>query len=349
MARFRTIDVRIWGDKKFRALSPPQPNAQTLWFYLLTGEHTGPLPGLFSVGEQGLAESLRWPLKALRRCWDEIAEQKMAAADWEARVVWLPNRIKYAEPANANVVKSWQAAWDEIPECSLKTEAWNAYYAYMEERDCKAQARAQAKGEADPGFVFTETFLRACPDPSGVHLPNSTVNGSRNGMANRSRNGMPNQDQEQEQEQDQEQDQERPPRGASVARSGDAGERRRKPAAPKAGGKPHPIRDALTVFDELFTGRTGEHPDITAAHCKLLKGLIGRHGLAAVIAKIRAMFSSTDPFIAQSGYTIGVLSSCWNKLAVQAHAPPVSSVTVQNLRAANAVLARIKGVAGGES
>jgi hypothetical protein len=194
MARYRTVDVRIWGDRKFRTLSPPQPNAQTLWIYLLTGEHTGPLPGLSRVGEHGLAEQLRWSLKALRRCWDEIAGQDMAAADWDSRVVWVKNRINYAEPENPNVIKSWRAAWDEIPECALKAEAWGVFYDYMVERDRKARARAKAKEQADPGMVFTETFLGACPNPSG--------NPSAKGLTKGFGKGLANQDQDQDQEQE---------------------------------------------------------------------------------------------------------------------------------------------------
>jgi hypothetical protein len=198
MARYRTIDVRIWGDQKFRTLSPPQPNAQTLWVYLLAGEHTGCLPGLSRVGEQALSEELGWPLRDLRRCWAEIADKGMAFADWGARVVWVPNRIRYAGPENPNVVKSWRAAWDEIPECPLKVEAWRAFSAHMSARDDKARARALAKQKDDPGPVFTEALEESCPNPSGDPSPN----GYGKGFAKGSVNGMANQEQEQEQEQD---------------------------------------------------------------------------------------------------------------------------------------------------
>ena len=42
--RYRKIEVRMWGDEKFRMLSPLPPSGQSLWLFLLTGPHTGPIP-----------------------------------------------------------------------------------------------------------------------------------------------------------------------------------------------------------------------------------------------------------------------------------------------------------------
>ena len=132
MARHRKIDVRMWGDSKFRSLSSPQPNAQTLWIYLLTGPHTTSVPGLFHVGEATLAESLGWPLKALREAFAEVLSKGMAEADFLARVIWIPKAIFYNRPESKNVVKSWRAYWDEIPECELKVKAHKYIKAFLE-------------------------------------------------------------------------------------------------------------------------------------------------------------------------------------------------------------------------
>src|SRR3990172_698570 len=43
---YRKIDIRMWGDAKFCALSE---KARYLWIYLLTGDHTTSLPGLVKV------------------------------------------------------------------------------------------------------------------------------------------------------------------------------------------------------------------------------------------------------------------------------------------------------------
>lgn len=179
MSRYRTVDVRMWGDAAFRSLSRPQPNAQSLWQYLLTGPHTGVLPGLFRAREAALADELGWSLESFRERFAELftvrsrlgLEGVLAKADWEAGVVWIPNAINYNAPQNPNVVKHWADALDEIPECGLKAEAFLAFGAHCD---------ARGKG-------FRDAFERL-PKPSS----NSFLNGSLN--------RMPNQDQDQEQE-----------------------------------------------------------------------------------------------------------------------------------------------------
>lgn len=121
--RYRKVNVRMWGDDKFNQLSRPKPNAQTLFMYLITGPHTGVLPGLFLSGEAALAEALNWTLGSFRTCFRELASRGMVTADWSRRVVWLPNAVKHNPPENPNVVKAWRSAMDEIPECALKEEA----------------------------------------------------------------------------------------------------------------------------------------------------------------------------------------------------------------------------------
>ena len=131
MGRYRKVDVSIWGDSKFRALSSPKPNAKFLWFHLLTGQHTCAIPGLSRSGEAAMAEELGWPLPAFRRCWREIAVQGMAEADWKARVVYLPNAIAYNEPESPSVVKSWTEILTEIPESPLKNKAIHSLGTYL--------------------------------------------------------------------------------------------------------------------------------------------------------------------------------------------------------------------------
>ena len=112
MARHRKIDLRMHGDEKYRRLTPCPPCGQALWWHLLAGRQTGIIPGLCVIGESAFAEQLRWPLKGFREAFREVFREGMAFADWTAHVVWVPNAIKYNQPANPNVVKSWAAAWD---------------------------------------------------------------------------------------------------------------------------------------------------------------------------------------------------------------------------------------------
>ena len=132
MARYRKVHVKMWGDEKFTALTPPAPNGQTLWMYLMTGPHTNALPGLFSAGEAALAEALGWPLKGFREAFREVFGKGMAKADWKARLVFLPRAMVYNPPESPNVVKAWRAAFEELPECQLKREAFQAFKDFLE-------------------------------------------------------------------------------------------------------------------------------------------------------------------------------------------------------------------------
>lgn len=164
MARYRKIDTRMWGDGKFRNLSSPVVSGKYLWIFLLTGPHTTNLPGLFRAGEMALAEELGWSLEGFREGFAELFREGLAKADWNARVVWIPNAVKYNPPDNPNVVKGWRDSWAEVPECSLKTEAYEVF---------KGFTKGLGKG-------FAEGFAEAC------------AQGLPKGLAN----------QEQEQEQD---------------------------------------------------------------------------------------------------------------------------------------------------
>lgn len=121
--RYRRVAVRMWGDEKFRALTPIPPCGQGLWLFLMTGQHTGPIPGLFRAGRAALAEELNWSLEAFDHAMSEAIALGMAEADWKSKVVLLPNAIKYNQPESLNVVKSWKSEFDLIPECELKWKA----------------------------------------------------------------------------------------------------------------------------------------------------------------------------------------------------------------------------------
>jgi hypothetical protein len=164
--RWRKIEVRMWGDEKFRTLSPIQPSGQALWIYLLTGPHTGPIPGLFRAGRAALAEELGWEQKAFDKAFQEAFALGMVKADWKARVVFIPRAIICNSPQSPNVITSWAGEWQLIPECELKCEAYQAVRSAIYE--C--------------GEAFQKAFDKAFAKPS--------------------RKTMANQEQEQEQEQE---------------------------------------------------------------------------------------------------------------------------------------------------
>lgn len=172
--RYRKVEIRTWGDAKFRALSPLPPCGQGLWLFLITGPHTGPIPGLFRAGRAAMAEELGWDLEAFDKAFGEAFGQGMVKADFKARVMWVPNGIRHNKPESPNVVRSWAAEFDLIPECPLKREACEAL---------RASIYALGEGYAR---AFDEAFGKPIGKPSSK--PSTKT--------------CPNQEQEQEQEQE---------------------------------------------------------------------------------------------------------------------------------------------------
>jgi hypothetical protein len=178
--RYRKVEVRTWGDEKFRNLSPMPPCGQGLWLFLIPGPHTSPIPGLFRAGRAAMAEELGWEVEAFDKAFGEALGQGMVKADFKARVIWVPNAIKHNKPESPNVVRSWGAEFDLIPECDLK---WMA----LESLKASIHALGESYGKA-----FDETFSKPSVKPSVKPLPKTS----------------PNQEQEQEQEQEQDKKQE---------------------------------------------------------------------------------------------------------------------------------------------
>ena len=150
-SRYSKVSRRVWGDLKFTELSAPQPNAQTLWFRLLTGPELTNIPGLFSARESGLAEALGWPLEAFRKAFREVSERGMAKADWKHGLVWVPKAMEHNRPESPNVVIGWATLWVELPECSLKDKAFQALKAFAESLgEAYGKAFRKAFGEGSP-------------------------------------------------------------------------------------------------------------------------------------------------------------------------------------------------------
>lgn len=120
---YRTLDAGLWGNAPFRNLSRPQPNAQFLWIYLLTGEHTQGMPGLYNIGVAALAEAIGWSPDATRAVLTELESQGMARVDAEARVIYLLDALDHQPPKNPKHLMGWNKEWRRIPDCELKS-AW---------------------------------------------------------------------------------------------------------------------------------------------------------------------------------------------------------------------------------
>jgi len=227
--RYRKVEVKMWGDEKFRRLTPMPPCGQGLWLYLITGPHTGPIPGLFRAGRAALAEELGWDIEGFNKAFGEAYSVGMVKADFQSRVVWVPKAITHNRPESPNVVRSWGTEFNMIPECGLKSEALDHLRAFV----C-------GLGE---GFAkaFNETFGKPLPKASGK--------------------AMPNQEQEQQQEQDQEE--EEPTVVGLSSASGDAATGdvtvggdllgdSGKPTRKKDGPPPCPHLEIVDLFHEVL-------------------------------------------------------------------------------------------------
>lgn len=174
--RYRRTDTGKRADSKYRELSKPQPNGQTLFDFLLDCGRDFSIPGLFGLGCAAIDEELEWPVGSTRRLFEEeLIPLGLAKADWRARVIWVPNRIKRAMPRNPNMVLSWRTFWRDVPECPLKAEAHVAAIAAM----------------ADKGPVWVDAFIAACPAPKFTGLrtvldrPTSSTDEGNNCLPNK--------------------------------------------------------------------------------------------------------------------------------------------------------------------
>ncbi|MBV8802051.1 MAG: hypothetical protein JO131_03630 [Gammaproteobacteria bacterium] len=61
-----------------------------------------------------MAEELGWATEGFQQAFQEVIDQGLVKADFESRVIFIPNAIKYNKPQSPNVIKSWASHWDEI-------------------------------------------------------------------------------------------------------------------------------------------------------------------------------------------------------------------------------------------
>ena len=169
---YRKVAVRMHADEKVLRLSRPPPNGYSLWLELLCGPQTDVIPGLFRIGEAGLAEQLGWPLKGFRDAWQELIDASLPVkADWKSRLVWVRNALQHNMPASPNTVLSWKDCWrDRVPECSLKEEAKLHIAATLtdfSEAYAKAFEKVCAKPSPKPsGKAFDEPKAKTTEKPN---------------------------------------------------------------------------------------------------------------------------------------------------------------------------------------
>ena len=159
---YRRLTVRMYGDQRFMRLSPLLPSGQALWIYLLTGPHTGPIPGVFVAGRAALAEALGWDAQAFQKAFAEVLSEGLAEFDEKTRMCFIPNAIHHNTPPNPNVVKSWRAPWLQLPECDLRGRIFDHLQSALSEvSDAFGKAFAETCGKP---------FANASAETSPKHI-----------------------------------------------------------------------------------------------------------------------------------------------------------------------------------
>lgn len=179
---YRRVSVRMYGDEKFMRLSPLLPSGQALWIYLLTGPHTGAIPGVFVIGKAALAEVLGWEDEAFAKAFAEVFGEGLIEFDKKSRLWFIPNAIKHNMPANPNVVRSWRSHIALLPECEMRDRIF-------EHLRTELFSLSEAFGKA-----FEESFekpsAKPLPKPSPKHSPKQEA-GSRKQESRDSRTRSP--------------------------------------------------------------------------------------------------------------------------------------------------------------
>ena len=179
--RWSAVTRAMWTDERFLKLTSPQPNAQTLWLYLLTTPHQIPIPGLLPLGPGTIADDLGWDTSDVRLHLKELEDEEMVMICYRPALIFLPRAILHNQPANPNMIKGWRNGFDNLPECVLRGDALTLL-------------REGLKDSLVPAFdrIFATAAKQATVRV--VEKSQAPKKAKINGFAN----GMRNQDQEQE-------------------------------------------------------------------------------------------------------------------------------------------------------
>lgn len=229
MAKYRKVNPQRWNEPRVRALSKPQPNGLSLYWFLKTGPQTGIIPGLYEARAGGLADYLGWPLEAFHEAFQEAIRQGLAKACWEAGLVFVPDAVEDDPPQSVNAATAWGVACSELPDCELKTEGFRHVLAYLEGKnqvfaeafakasliqitdnriqtaDSRPQTQRTSENvrsgsvegsgeeEAQPGGASPGGRLSAAPDPERLRQARDAANRkvARAGKETRAKQGKP--------------------------------------------------------------------------------------------------------------------------------------------------------------
>lgn len=117
MARYKTVDIRIWLDEKFVALDE---GSQLLFIYLLTSQNTTQI-GTLAMPINVLAAWLRKGIDTVSKRLDILSRNGLIRVD-TLGLIWIRNYLKYNPPANPKVAAGYCKIFDEMPDSDLIPE-----------------------------------------------------------------------------------------------------------------------------------------------------------------------------------------------------------------------------------
>lgn len=115
MARYYPVSPLYWSDDKVCKWSDRE---RLLALYLLTCPHRN-LEGLYRLPVAYIEADLGWHKNDVRDGLVRMAVDSFAAYDTEASVVWLPNALRYHQPATEPQVQGAINALQAVPDTKL--------------------------------------------------------------------------------------------------------------------------------------------------------------------------------------------------------------------------------------
>ena len=159
---YRVVAPKWWDEAWFRSFAA---TTKLVFFDIVTGRQTGPVPGLTRYSIAVAAESTGLSANTIRKALAEIAAAGAAIHDPVTRVVYVPAVLEVGAPDNPNVILSWRRAWSELPDCPPKRQARSDF-----ERHCLARDGEKREFTVNMETLTGNVGVDVPPDVPPNHL-----------------------------------------------------------------------------------------------------------------------------------------------------------------------------------
>jgi hypothetical protein len=126
------VETELWRDAAFRELGT---DARLLFIWLWTSPQST-IGGIYSIsprmmeqalGENGLGSSAAHGTdQRIGDALDELARKPLAVYDWDAEVVWVVNRAKYANRSPKTAI-AIRREFEQVPDSPLREKFRRKY------------------------------------------------------------------------------------------------------------------------------------------------------------------------------------------------------------------------------